>query len=402
MNDLLIHKKEVYQRIDNLKKKLIKYNFDAALILQNADLFYFSGTIQKSCLYIPVDGDPLLLAIKSFSRALKETQIDNVVKIKTYKQVKEIIKSNGLKIPKNLGMELDVIPTNLFFSFKEQFNSSIIIDISKLIKQIRSIKSEYEINIIQKAGDKSDKLARFAEKTIYPGVTEFELAGIIESEARRIGHDHIIRMRTWGGEICYGSLMSGKSAAIPGYLQSPNGGAGVSPSVGHGPSHNKIGINEPILFDYSFVYKGYVSDQTRIFCIGELPKYLKQAHNTVLELEEKIREKIKPGITGEEIYNYAKNFIKKSGYEDNFMGYGSDKVKFMGHGVGLEVDEYPTIGKNQTSILEENMTLALEPKLIFENEGVVGIENTYLLTEQGLKNLHTFPPHVCNISFLNN
>ncbi len=176
-----------------------------------------------------------------------------------------------------------------------------------------------------------------------------------------------------------------------------SGGAGVGPSVGHGPGYNKISTNEPILFDYAFVHRGYLSDQTRIFCIGKIPSFFDKAHKTIMELEERIVDKITPGTTGNEIYNFAINFIKNAGYEDNFMGYGHDKVKFIGHGVGIEVDEYPNIGENQPLVLKENMTLALEPKLIFKDRGVVGTENTYLLTEYGLETLHEFPLSICNI-----
>ena len=194
-------------------------------------------------------------------------------------------------------------------------------------------------------------------------------------------------MRMWGSELFYGHLMSGSSAAVPSYLASPTGGDGVSNFIGQGASFKKIEKNETILVDYVFALDGYISDHARIFSIGTLPDSLLKAHQAMLQIQNKIIEVAKPGAVTGEIYEMMVSMASEFGYEENFMGVGDRRIRFTGHGVGLELDEFPFIAKGQKLQLEKGMVFALEPKVIFPGLGVVGIENTHLVTETGLQPL---------------
>jgi Xaa-Pro aminopeptidase len=97
------------------------------------------------------------------------------------------------------------------------------------------------------------------------------------------------------------------------------------------------------------------------------------------------------------VYTKAVDLAAAAGYEDHFMGCGATRIRFVGHGVGLELDEYPFLAKGQEMALAENMVVALEPKLIFPGKGVVGIENTFVVTANGLEPLTRFPDGVTYI-----
>jgi Xaa-Pro aminopeptidase len=197
-------------------------------------------------------------------------------------------------------------------------------------------------------------------------------------------------MRLWGGEMFYGHIMAGRSAAVRSYLSSPTGGSAISPAVAQGSSFRPIKRHEPVLVDYVFAYKGYISDHTRIFSIGEVSDELLKAHAAMLDVQALVKKEAVPGVKAGEIYDLAINLTKDLGYEKNFMGVGQERIQFIGHGVGIEIDEYPFLAKGQTLELQEGMIIALEPKLIFPDVGVVGIENTHVVTESGLKQFGQF------------
>ena len=255
---------ELQQRIDALKIQLIAQQIDAALILQNIDLFYFAGTIQKANLYIPAEGDPILMVHKSTDRARAESGIENIVHLAAPRNIPEILKRNGIEPPGRLGLELDVLPANMYFNFQRLFRDAEIVDISTPIRLIRSVKSAYEIDIIRRAAQLSDQLAGHVPDILQEGLTELELAGKVEAEARRLGHQGVVRMRLWGGEMFYGHLMAGPTGAAPSYLASPTGGVGANPAIAQGPGFKTVQRHEPILVDYVFAFNGYLSDHTRI------------------------------------------------------------------------------------------------------------------------------------------
>jgi Xaa-Pro aminopeptidase len=381
---------EIARRIGALKEQLKEHSIDAALLLQKADLFYFSGTIQESHLYVPVEGEPLLMVRKTFDRALAESSLQHVAPLNTPQQIPDFLREYDLRIPGTLGMELDVIPANMYQTYQKIFDEAHIVDVSNLIRHVRAVKSTYEIDILSKAAAFSDRVAESVKEFLREGITEIEFAGLVEARARKLGHQGVLRMRLWGGEMFYGHIMAGSAAAVPSYLSSPTGGSAISPAVAQGSSFRPIKRHEPVLVDYVFAYKGYMSDHTRIFSIGQVSDELLKAHAAMLDVQAMVKKEAVPGITAGEIYDLAVNLAGDLGYEKNFMGVGQERIKFIGHGVGIEIDEYPFLAKGQSLELQQGMIIALEPKLIFPDVGVVGIENTHVVTESGLRQFGQF------------
>ncbi len=378
---------EIQRRIGNLQLQMAKQNMDGALILQNSDLFYFSGTIQQSHLYIPVDGNPLLLTRKSYERAKAESPLSDIFPLKSPKQIASLIRRQGLPNPATLGMELDVLPVNLFRLYGDLFDKAKIVDVSPTIRNIRAVKSSYEIALMRSAARRSDQVAAHVAEVIRVGQTELELAGLVEAYARKLGHQGIVRMRMWGGEMFYGHLLAGASGAVPSFLASPTGGRAPSPAVAQGAGFTRLSMHEPILVDYTFAYNGYISDHTRIFSLGPLPDDLIKAHDAMLAIQAAVKQAARPGTPAGDIYEMCVAQAADAGYADYFMGCGDQRIRFVGHGVGLELDEYPILAKGQTMPLEAGMTIALEPKAIIPGKGVVGIENTHVVIDQGLEQL---------------
>ncbi len=389
--DDIVPASELKQRIAALQDHLNQNGFDAALILQATDLFYFAGTTQQGHLYVPRDAEPILLVRKSFERARAESSIEVVESITSLSEIQPLLQRHGCQPPSRIGMELDVLPVNLYQRYRQLFADASIGDLSHSIRLIRAVKSSYEIDRIKTAAGLADQVAAFIKEELSEGISEVKLAGKVEARARALGHQGMVRMRLWGSEMFYGHLMCGDSAAVPSALSSPTGGAAMSPAFSQGPGFKPIQRHEPVLFDYVFAHKGYLADHTRIYALGDLPDKLMQAHQTMLNLQNRLQSAMQPGVIVGDLYDMALSFAAESGLGDYFMGAEKQRIRFIGHGIGLELDEYPFLAKGQQMRLAAGMVIALEPKVVIPGMGVVGVENTHLITEDGSHRLTNYP-----------
>ncbi|SDO98830.1 M24 family metallopeptidase [Desulforhopalus singaporensis] len=389
-----VPKPELDSRTAKLQKTLCSKGLGGALIVEKTDLYYFAGTSQQGWLYVPAEGQPLLMIFKDYDRACQESTVERIVSISGTKKIPSVLGEYGCPLPEKLGMELDVLPAALYFQYNTIFTDSKIEDISLEIRLTRAIKSPYEIDKIRKAAELSDKVAAHVETCLQAGMTEVALAGQLEGYCRSLGHQGVVRMRMFNNELFYGHLMCGDSAAVPSYLASPTGGRGVSSVIGQGAGFARIKENQPVLVDYVFALDGYLSDHTRIFSLGKIDEELCRAHEAMVQLQNRIKNLARPGVLTGELYEEMVAFAAEKKVGDHFMGFGQRKIRFTGHGVGLELDEFPFIAKGQKMALEEGMVIALEPKAIYPGKGVVGIENTHVVTGNGLETLTQFPDDI--------
>jgi Xaa-Pro aminopeptidase len=385
MDNILSHlktpKKEIADRVSKLQKEMTVENLDGVMILQQADKFYFSGTVQNGVIFIPVNGNPIFMVRKSLDRAQEESELDAIVPFNSYSQIPGILKEHGYERYQKIGLELDVMPVVIFRKLQGVFSEIEMVDASKSIKKIRMVKSDCEIKTMKEAGKILKSAMETVPSLLHEGMTEIELAAETEIILRKNGHQGIIRMRKWNQECFYGLILSGESGAISNYMDAPLGGMGPSPAAPRGASQKIIKSNEPIIIDMVSAYNGYVVDCTRTFFIGKIVEKLSKALEISLQIQETVVDQFKTGANLKEIYDIAQVMAKKSGFGDYFMGYGKDKVKFLGHGVGLELDELPVIAEDFDFTLGENMTVAIEPKFLFPKLGAVGVENTWVAKE---------------------
>lgn len=385
---------ELSTRILDFQHRLKNQGLDGALVIQKADLFYYTGTTQTGWLYVPEKGDAVFMVFKNVERARAETPLP-VIPVLSPKKIPDILSGEGLIRPETLGMELDVLPTAQYLMYKEIFTTSAIRDVSLEIRSQRAVKSEFEIQCIRNAALMADRVAEQVKVLIQPGMPEIELAGLLEAHARKLGHQGLIRMRMWDSYLFYGHIMCGPSAAVPGGFASPTAGAGLNPSIGQGPGRDVIRPNEPVLVDYVFSLDGYLADHARIFSLGALPDELEKAHEAMLSIQETVSRAAVPGVVTGDLYDQMTAMAEDLGYGDYFMGAAHPKIRFTAHGLGIELDEFPFIAQGQTMVLASGMVLALEPKVILPGKGVMGIENTWLVTDTGLERLTRFPDAVC-------
>ncbi len=390
----MLPKSESLERLRRIQEWMHQASVDAIFVLQNADLYYFAGTVQTGLLCLPASGEPIYLVQKSLSRARLESPVDKLLPLGSLKKAPGILASEGWRLQGKIGLEMDVLPANLFFRFRELFPSAEFIDASEAIRKIRMTKSAHEVEQVRRAAHMLKLAFQEIPGWIRPGVTELEVMARLEGFLRLHGHQGLTRMRGFNYEISYGTISSGPSASHPTYFPGPVGFVGLYPAIPNGGSERRLTEGDTIIADIVGGYGGYLADKTRTFALGEITIEMEKAHAFVLELMSVTTSMLKPGVSCEHIYKSISDIVKNSAYASGFMGSGDSQVRFLGHGVGLELDELPVLASGFDIPLERGMTIAIEPKIFFPGRGGVGIENTYLITESGYENLTDFPEEI--------
>jgi Xaa-Pro aminopeptidase len=388
---------EITNRVKRFQSLLREKEVDGAIIVQSTDLYYLIGTDQNGLLWVPADGEPILLVRKSYERALHDAFVENIVPLKSLSLVPDYIRNHSGSMPGRIGLEMDVLPTRLYLSYRELFPLAELVDVSTLIRSVRMVKSQREISLITKAAEIADELFQRVPELLKESDTETDLALRAEAFYRSQGHPGICPMRAFNVRNVYGHILAGASAAMPSASPGPTGGPGAGPFYSHGAGRGKIKPHEPVLFDYASNVEGYISDQSRIYCLGALPEKFHQAHRVMIEVQQAVARDGKPGTRAGDLYALALEVARKAGLSAGFMGY-PQPVPFVGHGLGLELDEWPLIGRNSEHVLAAGMVIALEPKVIFPQEGVVGVENTFVVTDHGMEKLNRYPDDIVMIT----
>ncbi len=377
--ELILHpKSEIDARTKNLQSRM--EDLTGAILFQSVDMLYFSGTAQDGLVYVPADpeAESVVMVRKSLDRARAESPLE----VSPLRSLRNLKSDLGIPSGARIGLELDVLPFNNYARVKQALGDAEFVDVSDRIRHVRSVKSKFEIRLIREAARILDAGIGSVPDHLEEGMAEIELAAKVEAEMRALGHQGSLRFRRFNQELPMGHLMAGPNGAYPSFVASPTGGVGPSLLQPQGPGFRKIGKNEPILVDYGGVYNGYTADETRIFSIGRLPRELEDAHQAALEVEKAVAESLRPGNSGREIFEISEAKGEDLGYQESLGGPVGAKCGFVGHGLGLEIDEYPILGPVDHEIVP-NMAVALEPKMIYPGVGVVGIEDTFLTTDRG-------------------
>lgn len=382
-------------RKERLQLKMKQKHIDVCLITQNVDLYYFTGSMQTGYLAIPTEGEAIFFVRRSVVRAQQESAIQAKA-LGSLREFEAALQESFTKLFTEakqtsrkliFATEFDVLPVLQLQRLEAALAEVTWVDGSMLVRETRMIKDNYEIGRIQEAARIIDIALEHAISHVREGMTEFALMSLIETTLRQQGHLGLMRMRGYNQEIITGMVGSGAAAAEPTYFDGPAGGRGLSPASPQSASRKQIQLNEPILVDIGCCIDGYVIDQTRTLVIGGLDDQLTQAYRVSESILHSTEEWLRPGTMCDELYFKAMEQAAEAGLSEFFMGFGADQVKFLGHGIGLEIDELPVLAKGFKLPLEAGMVIAIEPKFTFPGRGVVGIENSYLITAQGFTKL---------------
>jgi Xaa-Pro aminopeptidase len=374
---------EKENRLKRVRDGMRRQGIESLLVVQKMDFYYLTGTTQDGFLFLPLEGKPLLMIKRELERARVESPLEDVVLLKSIRDVPSLIRKHWKKLPQNVGLEFDLLPVRDYFRFQELFPNIHLRDSSTVFREARKIKSTFEIDLIRKAGEIGKKVYEEATKILKEDITEIEFGGHLEAVAKKYGHEGLLRVRSINYEAYTWHVLSGPAGGIVSQSDSPMGGLGLSPAFPVGASMRKMKAREPILVDFGTCFHGYQADETRMFSIGKMKKKFIDAYKACREIHDSVLEEVRPGADCEAIFMKTLRLAKKLGYERSFLGPPGLQTRFIGHGIGLELNELPFIAQGHSYPLEEGMTFAFEPKIVFPGEGAVGIENTVAVTKDG-------------------
>lgn len=184
------------------------------------------------------------------------------------------------------------------------------------------------------------------------------------------------------------------SASQPGFFDGAVTGRGLSSASPQGASIDLIEPDMPVFLDYTGVFNGYITDMTRIFVIGNLDPELRHAFDVALAIQKMLVGDLKPGVICEELFQKSLSMAEEAGLGRNYMGAPGENARFVGHGVGLELDEFPVLAQGFKVPLVAGQTIAIEPKFVIPGKGVIGIENTFAVSNVGGVKLTELPDDI--------
>jgi Xaa-Pro dipeptidase len=384
---------EIERRLSRFQEGLREEGLDGAIVVQDVDLFYLAGTAQNAHLLVPADGEPALFVRKTLERARAETPLERVERLRSLGELPAALASVGLSSGR-LGLELDVLPAAQYLQYARRLDGFELADCSLLVRRLRARKSTWELANVRAACEMLSHVTEWVGRYARVGMSEMALAAELERELRLAGHQGPIRFRAFNNELFYGSVLAGPSGAVPGSSETPIVGPGPNLAVSKGASPRPIQEGEPILVDLAGAAGGYLGDQTRMFSLGRLDRRFEEAHEAAREILHRVAAEAREGVTGAALYARAQELASA---RDGFMGAGDERVTFVGHGIGLEIDELPLLARGWDEPLEEGMVFALEPKFVFPGEGAVGIENSYLVVGDGVERLTNAPEELVEL-----
>ena len=368
-------------RLTRLQQMLAEAGADAALISTDVNIYYLTGILFSGCIFLPAEGDPLW-----FVQRPSGLKGERVIYIRKPEDIPDALKERNIPLPETLFLEADQITHNEFLRLEVALHPARTGNMTAILRKRRMIKTPWEIEQFRFSAKKHAEIFQSIPALFRKGMTEIEFQIEIEYLMRENGS--IGYFRTFGANMkaFMASLLSGKNADTPSPLDFALGGRGIHPILPIGASDDVITDGSAIMIDFAGNFTAYQSDMTRTYSLGKLPEIAYKAHQVSIDMHQQIMEEAKPGTACSDIYNRALDMVDKSGFTANFMGY-SQQAKFVGHGIGLEINEPPVMMARSGDLLQPGMVIAFEPKFVLPDIGAVGIENTYLVTDSGIENL---------------
>jgi len=356
-------------------------DWEIAVIFSKINLYYFTGTMQDGMLIIPKNEEATFWVRRSYERALDESLFPSIEPMNSFRDAAKSVN----RLPEAVYLETEVVPLALYQRFQKYFPFKNFKSADAEICSVRAVKSEYELSLLREAG----KIHQHVLEDLIPGMlregmSEADLSTELFSVLVEEGHHGACRFGMFDTEMILGNVCFGESSIYPTYFNGPGGKFGLSPAAPVlGSRDRKLRKGDLVFVDVGCGVDGYHTDKTTTYMFGSsLPQYAIDIHNKCVDIQNEAASMLKPGIAPSDIYNTIMNGLDDE-FLQNFMGFGNRKVKFLGHGVGLLIDETPVIAEGFDEPLQEGMVFALEPKKGIENIGMVGIENTFIVTAEG-------------------
>ncbi|MDU1904073.1 MAG: Xaa-Pro peptidase family protein [Dysgonomonas sp.] len=382
---------DIKMRHRRIQDEMQKSEIDACILTTSVNVFYVVGGIYNGYFYLPAEGKPI-----HFLKRITEIELEDAISIRKPEQIPDELEKRGLKIPRKVLLETDAISYTECNRLISSLNIPEVANGSVFMRQLRSVKSQFEIEQIRHCAKKHEAVYREIPNIYRSGMTDLELQFEVEHLMRKHGSLGLFRSYGASMDIFMGSLLVGENAESPSPFDFALGGKGENPVLPLGASGEKIKKGNTIMVDMAGNYSPWMTDMTRVFSAGKTLDIAYRAHQVSIDINNHIMDMAKPGVAVAELYNIAMQMVEDNKLEEYFMG-TKQQAKFVGHGVGLEINEPPVLTPRSKEILVEGTVFALEPKFVIPEVGAVGIENTYLITSDGIEKLTILDEEIMNL-----
>ncbi len=379
----MVPKTELDNRLEQLRKRLDERcpDWQVGVITQKVLLYYLTGTMAAGTFWLPRDGEAVFFVRRGYGRAVVESQFSNIQTMNSFRDMAAAVNNTA----KTVLLEKYSMPLGFFELFNKYFNFERIDAIDPHLMAIRAVKSPFEIELTRRAGRIHEEvLEQMVPRMLREGMSEAELSSELLKTLIDNGAHGIARINMHDTDFILGYVGFGESSLMPTNFDGPDGNTGLHPSAPFmGSRDRKLKKGDLVFIDVGCGYNGYHTDKTCIYCFGGKPdKAVEEIHNRCVDVMNKTAAMLVPGAIPSQVYESIMGGLDDE-FKVNFMGIGAAAVKFLGHGVGLHIDESPAIAKGFDEPLAENMVIALEPKKAIPGVGMVGTENTFIVTPKG-------------------
>ena len=384
---LLLDKDEQLLRVDRVVKGMKAAGLDAVLLADNASKYYLTSRVYAGYIYI-TSGGKVICAVQ---RPV-ELNGPEVAYIRKPEELPSVI---GV-MPRSLGLELDTMSYNNVERLKAVFPDATIGNASAIMRVAREIKTDTEVEMIRESGVRQERVYRRVPHLYREGMTDIEFQVEIERTSRLEGCLGQFRISGDTMELFMGNIIAGDNADAPSPYDFAMGGAGMSPSLPVGANGSEIKPGMTVIVDVNGNYTGYMTDMTRVFSLGDISPEALKAHECSRRIHRELAAMGRPGTEARALYERALEIAREEGLEHLFMGH-RQHARFIGHGVGIEINELPVIAPRSRDVIAPGQVIALEPKFVVPGTGAVGIENTYLVTSGGWTCLTNAPEEIISL-----
>lgn len=380
-------------RISKVRRQMALAGADALLIADNTNIYYLCGAVFRGYVYVPVQGRCIMFVIRPV-----DLQGDDLIYVRKPEQIPAELERLGLPAPSSLGLELD----DLSYSDVERLRSAMspkgVCNASTVMRRARMVKTDAEVRLIHEDGMKQAAAYRKIPRIYKEEMTDVEFQIEVERLLRLEGCLGYYRTSGRLMEINMGSVLNGDNADNPTPYDFAVGGGGVDLSLPVGADGRTMRPGTAVMVDMCGNFNGYQSDMTRVWSIGPVSDFAFKCHECSRKILRELEKMALPGVPVANLYHRAMEIVEAEGLANHFMGH-VQKAPFIGHGVGIQLNELPVITPRSKDVLAENMVIAIEPKFVVPKVGAVGVENTYRVTPSGLECLTPFPEEIPDLTF---
>ena len=375
----------------HLQDAMHKIGTDGCLVASGINLFYLTGVFYSGYCYLPAEGEPWF-----FVKRPNGLDGDHVVYIRKPEQLPELFQEKGIPLPGKLMLEADELTYTEYTRLQNALQPKETMNATTLLRLVRRVKTPWEIEQIRLCAQQHEAVYAEIPSCYRRGMTDLQLQFEIERRMRLHGSLGLFRAFGPNMDIFMGSILAGENAEAPSPFDFALGGAGMNASCPLGANGTLLKDGMAVMVDMAGNYSPYMTDMTRVFSVGTLSDDAYRAHQVSIHIHDEIARVARPGTACADLYNLSLRIATDEGLAPNFMG-TKQQAKFVGHGVGLQINELPVLTPRSKEVLEEHMVFALEPKFVLPGIGAVGIENTYLVTSQGVEKLTNAPEEVIRL-----